>query len=128
LKRFFLIVTLIILVGLGILYLTLKMPDAQKEISDLDNSNFCGTNAFSTETSFEGRQIFNTNCAACHKLDQKMMGPPLRHISKKYDTLTILNFLHGEKTKIVNEDYEDTCINFPQLTKEDISLLLSYTN
>ncbi len=24
-----------------------------------------------------GKQLFNSNCAACHKLDQKMTGPAL---------------------------------------------------
>ena len=57
-----------------------------------------------------------------------MTGPALKNIAQKYDSITILKFLHGEKTEIMNEDYGMTCVNFPQLTQEDISSLLSYTN
>jgi cytochrome c2 len=27
----------------------------------------------------KGKTLFNTNCAACHQLDKKMTGPPLRN-------------------------------------------------
>ena len=30
-----------------------------------------------------GKGIFNANCAACHKLDKKLIGPPLEGISEK---------------------------------------------
>ena len=57
-----------------------------------------------------------------------MTGPALRSISKKYDSLTITKFLRGEQTEIVNEDYDYKCVNFPQLTDEDISNILAYTD
>ena len=127
-KRFIVISILIIIAGIGVLYISLTSPDSQTKISTIENSNFCGTNAFTSETSTEGKKLFNANCAACHKLDKKMTGPALRGVSQKYDTLTITKFLYGEKTEIVNNDYQNKCINFPQLTTEDISHLLSYTN
>ena len=30
-----------------------------------------------------GKSLFNTNCAACHKLDKKMTGPALRHVEER---------------------------------------------
>jgi cytochrome c2 len=30
-----------------------------------------------------GKKLFNTNCAACHKLDIKLIDPPLKGISEK---------------------------------------------
>ena len=30
-----------------------------------------------------GKKLFNTNCAACHKLDKKLIGPPLKGINDK---------------------------------------------
>ena len=30
-----------------------------------------------------GKSLFNTNCAACHKLDKKMTGPALRHVENR---------------------------------------------
>ena len=127
-KRFIVISTLIIVAGLGVLFLALKTPEPLPGCGVKDFDNFCGTQAFYNEGSVEGKQIFNANCASCHKLDRKMTGPALRGVYKKYDSITILKFLHGEQTIIVNEDYENTCIIFPQLTNEDIMHILAYTN
>ena len=33
----------------------------------------------------KGKELFNTNCAACHKLDAKATGPALRGVAAKYD-------------------------------------------
>ena len=33
----------------------------------------------------KGKEIFNTNCAACHKLDAKATGPALRGVGAKYE-------------------------------------------
>ena len=30
-----------------------------------------------------GKKLYNTNCAACHKLDKKLIGPPLGGIADK---------------------------------------------
>ena len=30
-----------------------------------------------------GKALFNTNCAACHSLDKKMVGPALRHVETR---------------------------------------------
>jgi hypothetical protein len=87
---------------------------------------FCGTINLS-ENASEGKQIFNTNCAACHKLDRDMTGPALREIGNKYDTLTIIKFLHGNKTLIKSKGYNNVCVNFPNLTYEEVSNLLKYT-
>jgi cytochrome c551/c552 len=40
--------------------------------------------AFSQDAA-KGKEIFNTNCAACHKLDAKATGPALRGVADKYD-------------------------------------------
>ena len=40
--------------------------------------------AFSQDAA-KGKEIFNTNCAACHKLDGKATGPALRDVAAKYD-------------------------------------------
>ena len=32
-----------------------------------------------------GKALFNTNCAACHQLNRKAVGPALRGVSEKYD-------------------------------------------
>ena len=32
-----------------------------------------------------GKKLFNANCAACHKLNKKAVGPALKGVSAKYD-------------------------------------------
>ncbi len=32
-----------------------------------------------------GKKLFNANCAACHKLNKRAVGPALRGVSEKYD-------------------------------------------
>ena len=32
-----------------------------------------------------GKKLFNANCAACHQLNRKAVGPALRGASEKYD-------------------------------------------
>ena len=108
------------------MFIALK-PYQQPGCGVRDFEPFCGTNAFYDATSAEGKQIFNANCAACHKLDRNMTGPALRAIGQKYDTLTIMKFLQGDKTVIESKGYEYTCNRFPQLTEVDISNIIKYT-
>ena len=32
-----------------------------------------------------GKSLFNANCAACHKLNKKAVGPALSGVTEKYD-------------------------------------------
>ncbi|WP_138432442.1 c-type cytochrome [Winogradskyella algicola] len=124
-KRFASIALIIIIGGLGVLFISLKT--LQPQVCGVkDFEPFCGTTNLS-ENAYEGKQIFNANCAACHKLDRDMTGPALREIGKKYDTLTIIKFLHGNKTLIKSKGYNNVCVNFPNLTYEEASNLLKYT-
>lgn len=63
----------------------------------------------------EGRGIFNTQCAVCHDLDQKKIGPALRNITKQRAPEFIMNLL----------------LNSAQMQKEDPTikaLLKEYNN
>ena len=58
-----------------------------------------------------------------------MTGPALRNISNKYDSITLYNYIQGKPTKSLNRTTSGfTCTIFPQLTPEDISNVLKYTN
>ena len=41
----------------------------------------------------EGQDIFNSKCIACHHLDNKVIGPPLRNITKQQTPVFIMNYL-----------------------------------
>lgn len=91
----------------------------------------------------KGKTLFNTNCAACHKLDAKMTGPALRNVEQRLSdeqgldrawlTAWIRNSAGLIKSgdayanKIFNEYNKSAMTAFPQLSDQDISDILAYT-
>ncbi len=41
----------------------------------------------------EGKGIFNSKCMACHRMDMKLVGPPLKGVAKKYSPVFLMNYL-----------------------------------
>jgi mono/diheme cytochrome c family protein len=41
----------------------------------------------------KGKQIFEEKCASCHKLDDKLVGPPLKDVTKRRKPEWILNMI-----------------------------------
>lgn len=85
----------------------------------------------------QGRELFNSLCAACHNLDNNSIGPPLRGITDKRDS----EFLHGwiknnqqmiasgDPTAIEVSKISTTEMSiFPQLTDADIDNILAYVS
>ena len=85
----------------------------------------------------KGKELFNTNCAACHKLDQKMTGPALRGVGDKYDKEWLYKWIHNSADLIKSGDakavkvYEEfnkvAMTAFPQLSNADIDNIIAYT-
>lgn len=86
----------------------------------------------------KGKELFNANCAACHKLDKKMTGPALRGVADKYDKEWLYKWIKnsGELVKSgdaqavkIFEEYAGVAMTaFPQLSNEDIDNILAYTS
>ena len=87
----------------------------------------CGTKetttkdeAFSAPTIEKGEALFTeNNCTACHKIDQKIIGPSLQETAKIYKEKNgnMIAFLKEEAEPIVNQElYETMKINL-QVTK-----------
>ena len=84
-----------------------------------------------------GKQLFNSNCAACHKLDQKMTGPALAGVTEKRDREWLHKWIKnnvalrksGDPEAIaIYEEYNGAAMNiFPQLSEQDIDDILAYT-
>jgi cytochrome c551/c552 len=127
LKRFVFISLLIISGGIGVLFFSLKTSQPITVCGVSDFEPFCGTGNL-TEDATKGKQLFNANCAACHKLDKNMTGPALRNVGTSYDSITIQTYLRQDKTAIKRKGFDQSCVYFPQLTNEDIKALLAYTN
>ena len=85
-----------------------------------------------------GKALFNSNCAACHKLDAKMTGPALRNVIAKHDIQWIYKWIYNSSAMIKSGDaeavkiwdeYKPTVMTaFPQLSKPDIDNIIAYTS
>lgn len=86
----------------------------------------------------EGKKLFNTHCAACHKLNKKAVGPALRGVSQKYDKEWLYSWIKNSAAMIkagdaqavaIWEEYNRTAMSaFPQLSNADIDNIIAYTD
>ena len=85
-----------------------------------------------------GKKLFNTNCAACHKLDKKVIGPALKGISEKRTNEWLQSWIKDnnalrasgdqEAIDIFNEYNGMPMIAYPQLSEQDINDIIAYTD
>jgi mono/diheme cytochrome c family protein len=85
-----------------------------------------------------GKELFNANCAACHKLDAKSTGPALRNVAEKYEKEWLYKWIHNsaeliksgdaQAVKVYEENNKTPMTAFPQLSTTDIDDILAYTS
>ncbi|WP_366186540.1 cytochrome c3 family protein [Flavobacterium ovatum] len=86
----------------------------------------------------KGKELFNSNCAACHKMDAKSTGPALRGIADKHDMAWIYKWVHNSSemiksgdaaaVKLFDENNKSVMTAFPQLSEGDIDNIIAYTS
>ena len=86
----------------------------------------------------KGKELFNSNCAACHKLDGKATGPELRGVASKYDASWLHKWVRNssdliksgdaQAVKVFEDNNKAVMSSFPQLTDADIDNILAYTS
>jgi mono/diheme cytochrome c family protein len=86
----------------------------------------------------KGKELFNANCAACHKLDAKATGPALRGVANKYDMPWLYKWIKNSSDLIksgdpkaikIYEEYNKSVMTaFPQLSNKDIDDIIAYTS
>lgn len=99
-----------------------------------------------TQTSFAqddpaviaGKSLFNANCAACHKLNKRAVGPALKGVSAKYDKEWLYSWIKNSTAMVKSGDAQAVAIyeeyngsvmtSFPQLSNEDIDNIIAYTD
>jgi len=90
-----------------------------------------------------GKALFNTNCAACHKLDKKMTGPALRNVEARLsedhgldrewlnkwirNSAGVIKSGDAYAVKIFEEYNGAAMTAYPQFSDADISNILAYT-
>ena len=52
----------------------------------------------------KGKELFNSLCAACHKLDAKSTGPALRGVADKHDRVWLYKWIHNSSEMIKSGD------------------------
>ena len=86
----------------------------------------------------KGKSLFNANCAACHKLNKRAVGPALAGVSAKYDKEWLYSWIKNSTAMVKSGDAQAVAIyeeyngsvmtSFPQLSNEDIDNILAYTD
>ena len=91
----------------------------------------------------KGKALFNSNCAACHKLDKKMTGPALRNVENRLledeglDREWLYKWIRNSSSLIKSgDDYANKIYTeyngaamtaYPQLSDDDLNNILAYT-
>ena len=85
-----------------------------------------------------GKKIFNANCAACHKLDSKLIGPPLKGVTERREQDWLIAWIKdnaalratGDADAIaIYEEYNNMpMVAYPQFSDQDIKDVLAYTD
>ena len=96
------------------------------------------TSADNTVAVQAGKKLFNANCAACHKLNKRAVGPALKGVSEKYDREWLYSWIKNSTAMVksgdpqavaVYEEYNGSVMtSFPQLSNSDIDNILAYTD
>ena len=85
-----------------------------------------------------GKKLFNANCAACHKLNKRAVGPALKGVSAKYERDWLYSWIKNSTAMVKSGDAQAVAIyeeyngsvmtSFPQLSNLDIDNILAYTD
>ena len=88
---------------------------------------------FIYSTHGNGKTLFNQNCAGCHSINNKLTGPALNDLILQRNNDWLYTFLTNRKNvlkdslyKTLSKKYEFHCMEFPDLTKEDVELISDY--
>lgn len=86
----------------------------------------------------KGKSLFNANCAACHKLNKRAVGPALAGVSAKYDKEWLYSWIKNSTAMVKSGDAQAVAIyeeyngsvmtSFPQLSNDDIDAIIAYTD
>lgn len=86
----------------------------------------------------KGKELFNANCAACHKLDAKSTGPALRDVASRREKAWLYKWIHNssdliksgdaDAVKVFEENNKVPMTPFPQLSEGDIDNIIAYTS
>ncbi len=84
----------------------------------------------------QGKKLFKANCAACHKMEGKLVGPGLKGVTEKRERKWLHSWIKDSSGLIKSGDKDAVAIfeefnkmpmmGFPQLTEDEIDAMLAY--
>lgn len=84
----------------------------------------------------DGEVLFKASCATCHKPNEKLVGPALQGVTKRWESKELLyDFVRNSQEvigrnayakKLFKEYNQSPMLPYPQLTDEDIQGVLDY--
>lgn len=90
---------------------------------------------FIYSTHGNSKTLFYQNCAGCHSIYKNLTGPALKEVIQKRSNEWLYVFLTDRKnvlkdslSQALAKKYEYHCMEFPDLTKDDIELIRDYIN
>lgn len=85
-----------------------------------------------------GEQLFKGNCASCHKVHSKLIGPALAGVTDKYEKEWLYKWIKNSQAliktgderavNIYNEYKQSVMTAFPSLSNQDMDNILGYIN
>lgn len=85
-----------------------------------------------------GEQLYKGNCASCHKVHAKLIGPALAGVTEKYESEWLYKWIKNSQAfiktgderanAIYNEYNQSVMTAFPTLSNADIDNILGYIN
>ena len=126
-RQIILLSVLLITLLTGFIFYEIKTYQPTYLVCAMPVPGYCG-NPDLTENETKGREIFNSNCAACHKLDARSTGPALRNI----DSLVITKWMIGKNHKIDSTKIEKLGLDYHRtmfkdfVNEENLALIVDY--
>ena len=106
---------IILLVGI-ILYQIITYKSISSDFNYKTQALIICGNADLTGNQEKGKEIFNSNCAACHKLDARSTGPALRNT----DSLVVVKWMLQKNHKIDSMKIEKFGIDYHRATFKNV--------
>jgi mono/diheme cytochrome c family protein len=85
-----------------------------------------------------GKKLYKQNCASCHKLDKKLVGPALAGVSQRRSEQWLIQWIRNNAALRASGDADANAIfaeyggsimtNFPSLSDDDIRSIIAYTD
>ena len=121
-----------LILSIGISYFLYSFSEPKYFVCGTETPEFiCGTVSPNlSENAQKGKQIFNANCASCHKLSKNMTGPALA----KTDSTLLWNWMTLKNYKLDSTKFREMGIDFHKnqwgktLNTSEINELYEYTN